>query len=151
MAAAQLIRVRDVLSFASSTSLIGVRPRSSALHVSQGRTVLVTGLDGFVGDAPEHGLFVHETRLVSRFRHLIDGTAPLHVAVSNVEQHSSLGYYITWASRHADEREARPSAEMAQQALELRLSRFVGGGMHARYTSSGSRARGRSPRRSPSA
>src|SRR5438105_4677155 len=92
--------------------------------------MLVTGLDGFVADDPEHGLFVHETRILSRYRYRIDGHVPLDVTVSNVEQHSSLGYYLTRAPHPEEPAGGRRRAEIAQQALELRLSRFVGGGMH---------------------
>src|ERR671925_13864 len=77
------------------TCLIRLRPRDNTLYVSQGRTVLATERDGFIHDGPEHGLFVHETRLLSKYLYLVDGQKPTPVALSNVEQHSWLGYYIT--------------------------------------------------------
>ena len=113
--------------------LVRLRPRAETLYISLGRTVLVTGRDGFITDEAEHGLFVHQTRLVSRHRFWIDGESPWPLALSNVEQHSWLGYYV----------QAPPGAELgppdigsgqmrpvSEQTLELRLSRFVGNGLH---------------------
>lgn len=56
--------------------------------------MLATQRDGFLQDGVEHGLFVDQTRLLSRYRFLIDGEPPLPVALSNVAQHSWLGYYL---------------------------------------------------------
>src|SRR5262249_53220568 len=78
-------------------SLARITPRPKTIYCSQGRSVLATNLDGLIGDFPRHGLFVGETRLLSRYRYLVDGKAPQTVAVSNVEQHSWLGYYISLA------------------------------------------------------
>ena len=49
--------------------------------------MLATDLDGLIGDFPQHGLFVGETRILSRYRNFVDGRTPQKVAVSNVEQH----------------------------------------------------------------
>ncbi|HET9533299.1 MAG TPA: glycogen debranching N-terminal domain-containing protein, partial [Blastocatellia bacterium] len=68
--------------------LIRLRPRDDTLYVSQSRTVLATDRDGFIDDGKEHGLLVHQTRLLSRYRYLIDGNPPRPVALSNVEQHT---------------------------------------------------------------
>ena len=113
--------------------LVRLRPRDDTLHVSQGRTVLATGRDGFINGGPEHGLFVHETRLLSRYRHLIDGKPPKPVALSNVEQHSWLGYYIILPPGVEVGERDRGSGQMqeeTQQTLEVRLSRYVGDGVH---------------------
>src|ERR1044072_5378945 len=77
--------------------LVRLRPRDETRYVSQGRTVLATGRDGFVAGGPEHGLFVSQPRLLSRYRYLVDGEEPSAVALSNVEQHSWLGYYLVAA------------------------------------------------------
>jgi glycogen debranching enzyme len=114
-------------------SLVRLRPRFDTLYVSQGRTVLATGLDGFIDEGSCHGLFVHETRLLSRYRHLINGARPHPVALSNVDQHSWLGYYICFPPGHPDEPPDTGSGQIiaaSQQTLELRLSRFVGEGLH---------------------
>lgn len=113
--------------------LVRLRPRDDTRYVSQGRTVLATGRDGFVEDGGQFGLFVHQTRLLSRYRHLIEGEPPVAVALSNVEQHSWLGYY----ARLAPGVEPGPPDEgsglmdaATEQTLELRVSRHVGLGIH---------------------
>lgn len=113
--------------------LVRLRPRGDTLHVSQSRTVLATERDGFIDDGGEHGLFVYETRLLSRYRFTVNGQALKPVALSNVEQHSWLGYYIT-VPPGADTGDADTGSGMmepsSQQTLELRLSRYVGDGVH---------------------
>lgn len=103
------------------------------LCVSQGRTVLITERDGSITDGAEHGLFVHQTRLLSRYRYLIDGRAMLPVVLSNYEQHNWLGYYIMLppgvTTREPDQGSGQMQ-ELSQQTLELRLSRYVGEGIH---------------------
>jgi glycogen debranching enzyme len=112
----------------SDRSLIRLQVRPETIYVSKGRTVLATGRDGFLDDGPDQGLFVHQTRLLSRYRYLIDGRAPYPVSVSNVAQRSWLGYYIAPAKTPGS-RDPTIS-EVAQEAIELRLSRYVGEGMH---------------------
>jgi glycogen debranching enzyme len=109
-----------------------LRPRSDTLYVSQGRTVMAAERDGFIQDGADHGLFVHETRLLSRYRYLINDEPPRAVVLSNVEQHTWLGYYIALPPGARRERDPG-SGQMeviSQQTIELRLSRFVGDGMH---------------------
>lgn len=109
-------------------SLIRLQVRPETIYVSKGRTVLATGRDGFLDNGPDHGLFVHRTRLLSRYRYLIDGQAPRSVSTSKVEQRSWLGYYIVPAKK-PDGRD--PTIQkVAQDAIELRLSRYVGEGVH---------------------
>ncbi len=94
------------------------------MYLSRGRTVLATDRDGFVRDGQGHGLFVHETRLLSRYVLLVNGQPPYPDTLSNVEQHSWLGYYIV----SLDGGNQRPPG--SQQVIELRLSRGVGEGLH---------------------
>ncbi|HEY7863301.1 MAG TPA: glycogen debranching N-terminal domain-containing protein, partial [Thermoanaerobaculia bacterium] len=114
--------------------VIRLRPRDDTYTISQGRTVLLAGRDGFLhGDRSEHGLIVHETRLLSLYRWSIDGRLPETVAASNVEQHSWLGYYIVRAPGAGSVRVDHGSGYVppaSAEALELRLSRSVGEGMH---------------------
>jgi glycogen debranching enzyme len=105
------------------TSLVRLRPRDDTDIVSQGWTVLVTGRDGCINPDSSQGLFVKQTRLVSRYRYLIDNRQPQPVALSNVRQHSWLGYFI--APPPQDD-----SANAAQKTIELRVARFVGEGCH---------------------
>ncbi|MFN3326378.1 MAG: glycogen debranching N-terminal domain-containing protein [Bryobacteraceae bacterium] len=88
--------------------------------------------DGFLHDGVEHGFF-HETRLLSRYRYLIDGRPLKAVALSNIQQHSWLGYYITFPPGAAAGEPDRGSGSMqpdSEYTVELRLSRYIGGGFH---------------------
>lgn len=105
--------------------LIRLRPRMDSVHVTQGRTALVTATDGFVYPDGEQGLFSFETRHISEYRYLINGKPPQRVVSSHVRQHTWLGYYI------APPPGARgDDADAAQHSVELRLSRYVGDGVH---------------------
>src|SRR5919108_1386430 len=98
-----------------SRHLVRLRARPDTLYLSRGRTVLATGRDGFIGepslsrkalsgpehprattasersraswgaDEASHGLFVHETRLLSRHVIRVGGVVPQANALSNVE------------------------------------------------------------------
>ena len=117
----------------SPHTLVRLRPREEAIWVSRGRTVLATDRDGFLRARPERGLFVHETRLLSRWSYTVDGAEPAAVARSNVEQHSWLGYYILaapGASATNPDRGSGGVPQAAEDTLELRLSRVVGEGVH---------------------
>jgi glycogen debranching enzyme len=112
--------------------LVRLRPRGDTLYVSQSRTVLATDCDGFINDGADHGLLVHQTRLLSLYRYLIDDKPWHPMALSNVKQHTWLGYYIALPPGVKEERDPG-SGQMeviSQQTLELRLSRFVGDGLH---------------------
>jgi N-terminal domain of (some) glycogen debranching enzymes len=113
-------------------SLAKLNPRPKTVYCSQGRAVLATALDGMIDDYPRHGLFFAETRVLSRYQYFVEGKLPEAVAVSNVEQHSWLGYYIcpppglVW-------KEDTGSGEMEEASevtIELRVSRTVGLGVH---------------------
>lgn len=113
-------------------SLAKIIPRPKTIYCSQGRAVLATNLDGLIGDFPRHGLFVGETRLLSRYRYFVDGTVPQTVAVSNVEQHSWLGYYISPApgTKWKPDTGSGEMEESSEETIELKVSRTVGLGIH---------------------
>lgn len=116
-----------------SSPLVRLRPWPDILYVSQGRTVLATDRDGFFDKGSQRGLFVHETRLVSRWRYLVDGRPFTPVALSNVDQHTWLGYYVVLPPGAEPGEQDQGSGHMkadSEQTLELRLSRSVGQGMH---------------------
>ncbi len=113
-------------------SLAKISPRPRTIYCSQGRAVLATDLDGLIGDFPRHGLFVGETRVLSRYRYFVDGKRLETVALSNVEQHSWLGYYISPAPG-ANWKQDTGSGEMeeaSEETIELKVSRTVGLGVH---------------------
>ena len=113
--------------------LIRLRPRSDTLLVSQGRTVFASERDGFIYAGPEQGLFVYQTRMLSHYRFTIDGKAPSPVALSNVAQHTWLGYYVVPVPGidpgPTDQGSGSVEPE-SQQTLEMRISRYVGFGVH---------------------
>jgi glycogen debranching enzyme len=104
-----------------NVSLIRLRPRPDVSYISRNRTIWITGTDGFTTDESEHGLFVHQTRVLSRYRYLIDGRPMDCVSVSAVEQHSWLGHYI-----YTPKQGGNP----AQHAVELRARRLIHEGCH---------------------
>src|SRR5437016_13733340 len=116
---------------ANGPTLIRLRPRPDTVHVSNGRTVLATGTDGFLDGRPDQGLFVHETRLLSRYQFRIEGVPLYPVSSSNVVQSAWLGYYIAPSPSHDRNSYAHFNVNAAaQQSIQLRLSRSVGDGFH---------------------
>lgn len=114
-----------------TTQLVRLRPRPDTLYVSQNRSVLATGRNGFIDEGPDHGFFVHGTRLLSQYRYRLNGEAPLPNGLSNVDQHTWLGYYIAAPSSHVQrDRTEGPGGTLAQHPVELRLSRYVDDGFH---------------------
>ena len=112
-------------------SLIRIRLRDDTVYVSHGGTVLATQRDGLLREASEQGFFVDQTRLVSRYRCLVNGEPPLPVTSSNVGQESWLGYYlIPGEGPGSDPAGMVTPASAAQHSIELRMSRVVGDGMH---------------------
>jgi glycogen debranching enzyme len=110
-------------------SLVRLHVRDDACHVSYADTVLVTGKDGFIEGGPDEGLFVRQTRLLSRYRLRLGGYSPLPVALSNITQDRWMGYYIL-AAQGSDR--AKPQAA-SQQTVELRIARVAGEGLHEDY------------------
>ncbi|HEX2062351.1 MAG TPA: glycogen debranching N-terminal domain-containing protein, partial [Thermoanaerobaculia bacterium] len=74
--------------------LIRVRPRPFTTHISRGRTVLATTLDGRIDGDPDHGLFLDETRVLSRWSYFIDGERPAANALSILDQNRWCGYFV---------------------------------------------------------
>src|SRR5581483_4587144 len=82
---------------------------------------------------PDQGLFSNQTRLLNKYRYSINDDAWWPVALSNVEQHSWMGYYIQAPPGYKDSQLDRGSGQVeaiSQRSIELRLSRFVGEGVH---------------------
>lgn len=113
--------------------LVRVNARPDAMYLSHGRTVLATRRDGTIAGEHGHGLFVHETRLVSRLAYTIDGQRPEANVLSNVEQHSWLGYYLLLAPGIDPGQPDQGSGQVptvSRHPVELRVSRFAGDGLH---------------------
>jgi glycogen debranching enzyme len=112
----------DIESGLPPFGLIRLRPRLDEVYLARGRTALITGLDGFFAPEASRGLFERQTRLLSRYRILINGKQPRLVSRSAVSRHSWVGYYLAPLGK-------RPEDE-TEQTTELRLWRFVGNGLH---------------------
>lgn len=108
-------------------SLLTLDPHGSTRYISQGRTVLAMGTDGFVHPDAHQGLWVRQTRVLRRLDWLVNGSAPIPAGESVLEQDSWLGYYIArprnWRKLHA------PSSAATQQTIALRLRRQVAHGL----------------------
>ena len=89
---------------------------------------MATSPDGFVFKHKEHGVWVYQSRMLSRYRWLVNGKPPQMAANSNLHQHSWLGYYIASPANAKDT--GFDEKDPAQQTIELRLSRQVGPGLH---------------------
>jgi len=86
-----------------------------------------------VAPGSPHGLIVYETRLVSTLRYYINDGIPQANVLSNVEQHSFLGYYVAAApgvDAGGTDRGSGHVPPESRQPLELRISRFAGDGLH---------------------
>lgn len=98
-----------------------LRPRPGIQYISHDHTVLAMRPDGSLAPEPHVGLFVCNTRILSRHRYLVDGQPLQPVALSPVEQHSWLGYYIVAPPGDGDP---------TKHTVEVRLSRHAGDGFH---------------------
>lgn len=113
----------------SAHRLVDLHVRDDTVYISHGSAVLATQRDGFLHDGVEHGLFVDQTRLLSRYVCRVDGKPPLPVTLSNVDQDSWLGYYLVIPTDREHASLLAPDS-LAQRGLELRVSRVLGDGLH---------------------
>ena len=109
--------------------LIQVRPRTTNVQISRGRTAFISDHNG---DAHrEHaieGLYIYDTRVLSRYAWTLNGKTPEFSCGSPIEQSIWMGYFIQ-APENCNETPTH-ECDPLQQTLELRLSRSVGEGMH---------------------
>ena len=113
--------------------LVRLRPRPKTLHISQGRSVFESDSDGLIPSDSAYGFFVHEARVLSRYEYRINEIALRPIAVSSVREHSFLGYYVVFPPERSLTEKDLGSGEMeevSEQTVELRVSRYVGGGLH---------------------
>lgn len=111
----------------SAAFLIQLEARGDAHHLSRGRTVLITARDGAIGETDHEGLWVFDTRVLSRYVWQVGGSKPTFSAMSAVEQNRDLLYYI-FAPPEC-KKNAMPGCDAAQNAVEIRIERRVGEGM----------------------
>jgi glycogen debranching enzyme len=107
--------------------LIQLEPRGGKFHISGGRTVLISALDGSVDGDGIQGLWVLETRLLSQYTWEVGLRKPTFSALSATEQRSSLGYYI-FAPPECRKQKS-PGCSPAQNSVEIKIDRTVGEGL----------------------
>ncbi len=114
-------------------SLVRLQPHADSCFVGQGRTVLRADRNGFILKDSKCGLFVYETRLLSQYQLRIDEVDPIPVALSNVTQHSWLGYYVLLPPGFDPGPPDEGSGDVqpfSENTLEVRISRFAADGIH---------------------
>jgi glycogen debranching enzyme len=116
-------------------SLVALRPSGDRLHLYFNHTVLSTGLDGWIRDG-EHGLFVHEARVLSDYRVFIGRKEPRPVGVSAIDARRSHGYHVCFPPDRrpgpADEGSGL-LIEDTQQTVELVVRRGIVRSEDARF------------------
>jgi glycogen debranching enzyme len=112
-------------------SMVRLRVRSDTLCISRGRSVLVTDLHGFINPSEKQGLFVHQTRMLSRYCCSLNGSEFTPVALSNIQQHGWLGYYIQLPPEISGGSRSGSGGvpDMAEHSIELMVHRTLGDGM----------------------
>ncbi|HEX6083714.1 MAG TPA: glycogen debranching N-terminal domain-containing protein [Thermoanaerobaculia bacterium] len=110
------------------STLVRIRPRPQTVHIARGRGVLATAPDGLIDDHPDRGFFVHETRLLSRWRYFIDDAQPSTNASSAVTQNQWLAYFVSPAPGVTPPPPDDGSGQVPDEArntLELRVTRLI--------------------------
>lgn len=105
--------------------LVQLRARPEAIHIYHGHTVLTTKQDGTVSKGGPEGLFFHNTRLLSWWEHRINGQRLKFISASPVDSYSMLQMYLS-----PDIMQEVGNIPPEERGVVLRVSRFVGDGMH---------------------
>jgi glycogen debranching enzyme len=95
------------------------------MQLYAGHTLLVSSPDGIVRGDGYEGLYHHNTRVIERWRHFIDGQEPKFVSASPVDAWSMLAYYV---APHVLQQV--PGLKAEEKGLVLQVNRFIGDGMH---------------------
>ena len=109
---------------------VRLRAREQSVFTSHGDTVLGTSRNGMIDGAPEHGLYVRQTRLLSHYQITLAGIRPLLAAGSNARQDRWDGYLLVAPPEDGKRTWRNDPQTVSQHTVELRLGRIVGDGMH---------------------
>jgi glycogen debranching enzyme len=112
-----------------SETLLSVYPDLRFAY--RGHSLLITDRTGAIGHQL-HGLYEHDTRLLSRSTLLVNGRPPRLDALSAVDAYSTLGYYVCPPAPDAAiplDALGLPQGERDRQVV-IRVARFVGRGLH---------------------
>lgn len=127
-----MVRWRRVVPRTLVRDLTRIRARPDLIQISHGRSVFITDAEGCVGNSAGQGLYVDETRLISRWGYLINGVAPIANASSVVQQHRWCGYFVTVAPGSKAPPKDHGSGQVpdySRQTLELYVSRTTNDGL----------------------
>ena len=108
-----------------------VRPDNLIAH--RGCVVLVTDTHGRIGGGME-GLYLHQTRFLSRFRFKVDGAAPMFVSANVANHHFITSYHLApspagRAAGPTPEDDSGSGGEIAGKGIEVQVNAFCGGGL----------------------
>lgn len=117
----------------AACDLTRLTTRADQLICSQSRTVLIAGREGWITDPGHHGLFIHETRLLSRYRWRINGQL-FTVESSNVRQFSHFAYHIarprrTLKAYSGAKNGVADARDATEETIELTIATLVSDGM----------------------
>ncbi|HET9783416.1 MAG TPA: glycogen debranching N-terminal domain-containing protein [Terriglobales bacterium] len=120
---------------APRSDLIRLEARPEQLIASRSRTVMICGRDGMITDVREHGVYVHETRVLSHLNWRLQGGAPYTVEASNVRQHSLQVYAIARPGKRMPaysgrKRRGESARSATEETIELRLGTRLSDGFH---------------------
>src|SRR5947208_2908181 len=113
------------------TSEILLRVYPDLLFAYHGHSLLVTDRQGNIASGLQ-GLYEHDVRLLSSWRLLVNGRPPRLDAISAVDSHSTLAYYVappTPDSSGQSDGAGSLEHEKDRQVV-IRVARFVGQGLH---------------------
>jgi glycogen debranching enzyme len=112
-------------------SEIALRVYPGLLFAYHGRSLLITNTGGDI-ECELQGLYEHDARILSRYRLLVNGKSPRLDAISSIDPHSTLGYYVCPPTADSDDdKDALGlSTEEIDRQVVIRVARFVGQGMH---------------------
>lgn len=117
------------LDDAEDLSLLHLRARAANHVISHGDTALVMDNDGAIAAPGDAGLYVHETRMLSRHRIRANGRPLLPVTLAAPRQDQWHGYYLLVPDGRALATQETKSGA-ATDSIELHLVRTLGEGMH---------------------
>src|SRR5687767_13127154 len=113
--------------------LIRIRPRPATIHIAQNQSVFEAAADGSVPGVGAYGFYVREARVLSLQQYRVNGKPLQPIALSNVRQHTWMGYYAMVPpgveTGAADDGSGQMDS-ISEYSLELRISRYIGNGLH---------------------
>lgn len=118
----------------TAPDLIHLDTRPHTLIASQSRTVVIMNREGWVTNADEHGVFIHETQVLSQYRWKVLPST-YTVEASNVQQNSTLVYGIARPRRtlrgYSGSVPGNGNARNAtEETIELAVATIVSDGFH---------------------